>query len=109
MRSKTASDAADPMYQSIRRRLESLKASINREIRSYPPPIAGCDQQFNKLLDDRRRVTQELRRLDDLYRQGTVREADIQEIDAFLKSTAHGPEGRKEKSDRTPSHRAASS
>lgn len=118
MASKTTSRTPDkrddvasmePTYRTTRRRLENLGASINKEIRSYPPPIAGCDQQFNKLIEDRRRVARELRRLDDLCRQGSVREADIQEIDAFLRSTARGTDGGEGKSDRTARRRAAGS
>ena len=31
-------------------------AQINHEIADYPGPIAGCDAQFNHLLDCRRRL-----------------------------------------------------
>jgi hypothetical protein len=43
--------------------LESEKRRLYEEIRAYPTPIAGCDQQFNYLLEQQARVTAELNRL----------------------------------------------
>ena len=34
--------------------------SIKDEIKHYPTPIAGCDEQFNFLLSERDRLTKEL-------------------------------------------------
>jgi hypothetical protein len=34
--------------------------SIKDEIKHYPTPIAGCDEQFNFLLSERDRLTEEL-------------------------------------------------
>ena len=51
-------------WQSLRRRLEALSDSVAVEIRSYPPPIPACDAQFNRLLELRRVLPQELARLD---------------------------------------------
>ena len=39
-----------------RRALAEARAAIVSEISSYPAPIAGCDAQFNHLLDCRRRI-----------------------------------------------------
>ena len=39
------------------------KAQIQAEINSYPGPIAGCDQQFNHLLERRADVRKKLREL----------------------------------------------
>ncbi len=36
--------------------LETAQAELVREIKSYPTPIAGCDAQFNHLLEERARV-----------------------------------------------------
>ena len=33
---------------------------IKNEIKHYPTPIAGCDEQFNFLLSERNRLTEEL-------------------------------------------------
>ncbi|REK06844.1 MAG: hypothetical protein DWQ37_22685 [Planctomycetota bacterium] len=44
-------------------RLEAEKQRLYEEIRTYPTPIAGCDQQFNYLLEQQARVVAELNRL----------------------------------------------
>lgn len=38
---------------------------IGQEISNYPTPVAGCDVQFNKLLEERRRVREALQALKD--------------------------------------------
>jgi hypothetical protein len=42
--------------------LEARKRRLYEEIRAYPTPIAGCDQQFNYLLEQQSRTTDELAR-----------------------------------------------
>lgn len=56
----------------IRERLEAERHRINEEIRTYPTPIAGCDAQFNYLLEERARIARELAALNGEL----VREAD---------------------------------
>ncbi len=51
-------------WRSLRRRLEALKETVAEELRSYPPPITACDDQFNRLLELRRLLPRELARLD---------------------------------------------
>ena len=36
---------------------------IKEEVKHYPTPIAGCDEQFNFLLSERKRLTLELTRI----------------------------------------------
>ena len=48
----------------LRDLLEARKRDVADQIRHYPGPIPGCDAQYNHLLDIRRVLTQELRRLD---------------------------------------------
>ena len=36
---------------------------VKDEIKHYPTPIAGCDEQFNFLLSERERLTQELKEI----------------------------------------------
>ena len=43
--------------------LENEKRRISDEITNYPTPIAGCDAQFNFLLEEQARVARELARL----------------------------------------------
>lgn len=53
----------------IRTHLEDKRAAINRELCTFPTPIPGCDVSFNRLLEDRARVVDELQRLDRLGSQ----------------------------------------
>lgn len=54
----------------LRAALVARKAEIAAEIRHYPGPIPGCDAQFNRLLEIRRILAQELLRLDSLADDG---------------------------------------
>ena len=49
--------------QTIGRALEAEKRRLYEEIRNYPTPIAGCDQQFNYLLEQQARIVAELNRI----------------------------------------------
>jgi hypothetical protein len=55
---------ADIEWEALRRRLEEEKRAIAAEIETYPRPIAGCDAQFNHLLERRRALWEELSRLE---------------------------------------------
>jgi len=39
---------------------------LNEEIRYHPGPIAGCDAQFNWLLEERIRLANQLKELTDI-------------------------------------------
>ena len=58
-----------------RARLEAERERIREEISSYPAPIAGCDEQFNYLLERRQQVRRELARLveEERLRRGAQR------------------------------------
>ena len=43
--------------------LEAEKRRLYEEIRNYPTPIAGCDQQFNYLLEQQALVAAELKHI----------------------------------------------
>ncbi|WP_170465360.1 hypothetical protein [Ruegeria arenilitoris] len=47
-----------------RQELRLAQAALRRDISDYPTPIAGCDEQFNHLLDQRERVRNALEALD---------------------------------------------
>ena len=55
-------DLDDSEALELRNQLETARRSILEEIRNYPRPIAGCDQQFNYLLEERDRILGELSR-----------------------------------------------
>lgn len=50
-------------FRRARARLKAERKRIQEEISSYPAPIAGCDEQFNYLLERRSEVRRELARL----------------------------------------------
>jgi hypothetical protein len=53
----------DRIHQKARTPLEDLRRRTSEEIHSYPSPIAGCDAQFNHLLEQRTNIAAELQRL----------------------------------------------
>ena len=46
-----------------KREVEALLGVIYLQIKNYPTPIAGCDEQFNFLLAERDRLRDELEQL----------------------------------------------
>jgi hypothetical protein len=76
-----------PSLPELKARLQSLKAPIDRDIRNYPGPIAGCDAQFNYLLEERAKLSRELVRLEKLSRHENA--AHEAEIAAFIESSEY--------------------
>ena len=62
-------------FGAARARLEAERKRIQAEISAYPAPIAGCDEQFNYLLERRSQVRRELARLvaEERVRRGSRR------------------------------------
>jgi len=89
-------DVLDRMCEQVRVALEDRRKRTSREIHSYPSPIAGCDAQFNHLLEVRSNVLAELQRL------ARINEADssvgeyAEALDAFLCSCAYIDERKKQ-------------
>lgn len=70
-------------WQAVRDHLEALKAPVVKAIRAYPPPITGCDAQYNHLLEERERIVRELARLDAAVAE-SAGGADDGAVDAFI-------------------------
>jgi len=68
----------------IRKHLERLRASVAVHIRTYPTPIADCDQQFNYLLELRDKTSRELQGLED----GQISEEKLDELSAFWEAAS---------------------
>lgn len=49
------------LHESYIAHLEKESQRIRTEIHTYPPPIPACDAQFNYLIEQRARATQEAR------------------------------------------------
>ena len=62
-------------FGAARARLEAERKRIQAEISAYPAPIAGCDEQFDYLLERRSQVRRELARLvaEERVRRGSRR------------------------------------
>jgi len=82
--------ATSPTLRRVREHLLRLKAPIDRQIREYPTPIAGCDAQFNHLLDERRRLAQDLNRLDAIEKQAPAEREKA--LGGFVKESSHAGE-----------------
>ena len=60
-----ASSVADT-WTELRSHLERRASELNAEVRSYPSPIARCDDQLPKLLEQRARVIRLLKAANEL-------------------------------------------
>lgn len=80
-------DRARLVWEIIKEHLEKEKQRIYDEIRNYPPPIPACDAQFNHLLEERRRISEELAQLEHLSRQDLTPEQHAKSIDEFITSS----------------------
>ena len=80
-------DLVKSIWQEIRGQLELKKAQIYEEIKNYPPPIPACDVQFNYLIEERARISQELSRLEALTQENLRPGDHLQLIDAFITSS----------------------
>lgn len=81
------SDRIKFLWSRIKRHLEEERHRIYREIRNYPPPIPACDAQFNHLLEQRKRISQELTELEQLSNQDLTPEQHMKSIDKFITSS----------------------
>lgn len=75
----------DQVLAEVLSALEGLRRRTSKEIHDYPSPIAGCDAQFNHLLERRTGIVGELQRLTQLG-EGRV---TVREFDAFLASSVY--------------------
>ena len=61
---ETRTAPADAAWTRIRALLKSKWDRVQEQIRQYPMPIPACDADFNFLLAERERLSEELNRLD---------------------------------------------
>ncbi len=60
-----ASDPIREAWAALRSHLESRSRELNEEIRRYPTPIARCDEQLTKLLEQRAQALTQLSLIDE--------------------------------------------
>ena len=76
--------AAFADYAAIKAGLEARLDEIFLEIRSYPSPIAGCDQQFNFLLAQRAQISEFLQKFEVGDSVSQFSDQEIAEIKAIV-------------------------
>ncbi|MBO9436681.1 hypothetical protein J7394_20925 [Ruegeria sp. R13_0] len=62
-----------------RQELRLAQSALRRNIADYPTPIAGCDEQFNHLLDQSERVRNALAALDTCHFVPTPRKLNTEQ------------------------------
>ncbi len=62
-----------------RQELMLAQSALRRDIADYPTPIAGCDEQFNHLLDQSERVRNALAALDTCHFVPTPRKLNTEQ------------------------------
>jgi len=85
LRRKPHSSHAESAWDEIRIRLERKRDEILERIGHYPTPIPACDVDFNRLLEERARVFEELDRLATLKARDS-RGRDDHIIEEFIAS-----------------------
>lgn len=80
-------EAVVSICQEIRGHLENRRDRLCQEITNHPTPIPACDVHFNRLLEERARIFQELGRLEALRQNTQARTHDIAWINDFIKSS----------------------
>ena len=85
--SVTQMEVAKSVWHRLKTHLENEKARVYEAIGSYPTPIAGCDQQFNYLLEEQTRIRLELDRLTGTSHESIPAEDSFKRIDEFMASS----------------------
>ncbi len=82
-------DTLKSAWQEIKEELQNKKKQIYEEIGNYPPPIPACDQQFNYLLEERTRISQELRQIDTISQESLACKNPVEVLEGYLQSSSY--------------------
>jgi chorismate mutase len=85
------------IWAEIQTRLEKEKDRVYEEIVNYPPPIPACDAQFNYLLEERARISQEVSRVHELSTKNLTRREAVEHLNEFIRASAYIDAGQKQK------------
>jgi len=83
-------DTAAVVWDELRRYLTSREVALMNELRHYPGPIARCDEQLPKLIEQRSAVRSELAAMDSADASPDVAPARVAFLRRFLSSAALG-------------------
>jgi hypothetical protein len=86
---RTESALAESGWEKVRDHLEKATNRIYEEIKNYPRPIAGCDAQFNFLLDERASIAAEWERMREASEASRRGGDALRSLQAFLRSSRH--------------------
>jgi len=84
--SARAAVSAERDLKLLRSLLTERIERVNQEVRNYPQPIAHCDDQLNKLLEQRARLSGQLDRITALADGDLPRAARVALIEALVTS-----------------------
>lgn len=76
-RRRVDSELIESLRSALRKYLERQVELLNEEVRSYPTPIARCDDQLTGLLEQRASAAAQLQRLSSLGDQDLARTAGV--------------------------------
>jgi len=82
-------DLLDNAWAKIRAHLERQRDLNYEQIKNYPMPIPGCDQQYNYLLEQRTSISRELTRLHDAINADRHAADRVELITDFIQSSSH--------------------
>ncbi len=77
----------------FKNQLEKVKVRVNKEIGNYPPPIPACDVQFNYLLEERSKISTELKWVDNLLTKCQTETIEIETIEELIKMSSQIDDG----------------
>ena len=83
-----AFDVVFLLWSELEAHLERRSKELNSEVRNYPTPIARCDEQLTKLIEQRTRAAYRLKLVAGLgpSRNGAAAVQGLERIRAFLMS-----------------------
>jgi hypothetical protein len=76
-------------WEKIRTQLENEYHRIYQEIKSYPRPIPACDVEFNYLLEERARISQEIERLREASKESLPCSEPVERLEAFVRASRY--------------------
>jgi hypothetical protein len=83
-------DPVEDAWTTLRRRLRSRSLALYDEVRTYPTPIARCDEQLTRAIEERDAAFRSTRLADelDLARRAVARDQWLPRLRAFASGVA---------------------